>query len=211
MSSAPVLILGGTFDPVHDGHLHIASFLNQWLLPESVLMIPSARPPHRAPPRAEFRHRLAMLQLALEARNERNIVADDREFKRAGPSWSIDTVSELRVEFGPERCLCLCLGSDALSSFHKWRHAPKILAQVNLVTFERPGCHEIEAAAWRMGRRVDDPAALAATPSGALTLAPLPPLARASSDIRMKLADGVGEVGVPAPVMAYIEEHSLYR
>ena len=208
-AAAPLLILGGAFDPIHNGHLHAAEFLNQWLRPASVRMIPSARPVHRAAAAADFEHRMAMLRRALEARDD--IAVDDREAGRDGPSWSVDTVSELRAEIGARRSLCLCLGADALLDFHRWRRPREILRMANLIGLARPG-YDIDAApALEMGRREDDPEVLAATPAGAVALAPLPPLAVSSTEIRRRLSEG--DVGVEAPpaVMAYIEAHSLYR
>ncbi|MDH3954815.1 MAG: nicotinate-nucleotide adenylyltransferase [Gammaproteobacteria bacterium] len=132
----PIGILGGTFDPIHYGHLRTAFELLQTLHFEEVRFIPCGSPPHRGVTFAPATLRLDMVRLA--TRNEPNFVVDDRELRREGPSYSIDTLASLREEF-PDRSLCLITGMDAFLGLPTWHRWDEILDFAHIVVAHRPG------------------------------------------------------------------------
>lgn len=129
-------IFGGTFDPVHIGHLRTAFELRERLGLERIHFIPAAVPPHRPQPEAPAALRVRMLEAALA--DEPGAVVDRRELDRAGPSWSIVTAESLRAEF-PGHALCLLLGMDAFLGLPEWRDWERLLTLVNIVVARRPG------------------------------------------------------------------------
>jgi nicotinate-nucleotide adenylyltransferase len=205
-------LFGGTFDPVHIGHLRTAVELREALGLGRVLLVPSAQPPHRSPPRASAAQRFAMLAAAIG--DEPGLVADDRELRRPGPSYTIDTLAELRAELGAEVALCLCLGMDALAglaSWHRWREFTDL---AHLVVVARPGWQAPESgpvAEWLAPRWVEEPAALRATAQGRALIRELTLLPVSSSALREDLAAGRSvRYLVPDPALAYLREHQLY-
>ena len=132
----PIGLFGGTFDPIHFGHLRPAFELCQALKLSEVRFMPAGSPPHRQTTLASAELRLAMVKAAVAG--EKSFVVDDREVRRSGASYSVDTLTELRAEF-PERSLCLMLGMDAflgLPNWHRWR---EILELAHVVVAHRPG------------------------------------------------------------------------
>lgn len=132
----PIGLFGGTFDPIHIGHLRTAFELLQALRLSEVRFLPTGNPPHREQPVADAGLRLAMVRAA--AADQPGFVVDDREVRRSGVSYSIDTLTELRREF-PDRSLCLLLGMDAflgLPTWHRWR---ELLELAHVIVAHRPG------------------------------------------------------------------------
>lgn len=135
-SVGPVGIFGGTFDPIHLGHLRTGFELLQLLSLAELRWIPVGDPGHREAPLASAELRLAMLRAAVA--DQPGFVVDDREMRRAGASFTIDTLEELRAEL-PGRPLCLVLGMDAFLGFTRWRRWQDILRLAHLVVAHRPG------------------------------------------------------------------------
>ncbi len=136
MPEAPIGLFGGTFDPIHYGHLRTAFELLQALKLSQVRFLPTGSPPHREVPMAEPVLRLQMVRAAVAAQS--GFVVDDREIRRQGLSYSIDTLTELRADF-PQHSLCLLLGMDAflgLPTWHRWR---EIFELCHVVVAHRPG------------------------------------------------------------------------
>ena len=132
----PIGIFGGTFDPIHLGHLRTAFELWQSLRLTEVRFIPTGSPPHREQPLAEAALRLAMVRAAIA--DQPAFVVDEREMRRTGVSYSVDTLAELRAEY-PDRSLCLLLGMDAflgLPDWHRWR---ELFDLAHVVVAHRPG------------------------------------------------------------------------
>lgn len=130
-------ILGGTFDPIHFGHLRPAVDVYESLSLDEVRLIPCSQPPHRGNPLAAATTRLAMIRAAIEGHDA--LKADDRELLREGPSYMVDTLASLKQDF-PQQNLCLILGCDAfieLESWHRWRD---IIQLANIAVTHRPGC-----------------------------------------------------------------------
>jgi nicotinate-nucleotide adenylyltransferase len=218
VAPAPIALLGGTFDPVHYGHLRFADDVRRALGLSQVRLVPARDPPHRDVPAASAEARLAMLQLAVA--EFPGLVADDRELRRAGKSYTVVTLTELRCEF-PQSPLLLLLGADAfrgLPSWHRWR---EIFDLAHVVVVERPG---VDLAAslppplrpfWDE-RRVDDPKILLSRPAGAIYVQSIVPTDVSATTIREGLARGNAADGswrglLPPAVLAYIDHHHLYR
>ncbi len=133
---APMGLFGGAFDPIHYGHLRTAFELLQALKLAEVRLLPTGNPPHRAELRAGAEVRLSMVKAAVA--DQPAFVVDDREVRRSGVSYSVDTLTELRKEH-PERSLCLLIGMDAflgLPNWHRWR---ELLALAHIIVAHRPG------------------------------------------------------------------------
>lgn len=132
----PIGIFGGTFDPIHYGHLRTAFELLQALRLSEVRFMPAGDPPHREATIASPELRLQMVKAAIGQQQGFNV--DDREMRRAGPSYSVDTLAELRAEM-PDRSLCLIVGMDAFLGLPKWHQWQDILKLAHLVVAHRPG------------------------------------------------------------------------
>ncbi|NIP16235.1 MAG: nicotinate-nucleotide adenylyltransferase [Pseudomonadales bacterium] len=203
-----IALFGGTFDPVHRGHLHGAAAVCDALGAESIAMVLSARPGHRGSPGASAEHRWEMLCLACA--DDERLVPDDRELNRDRPSYTVDTLLEIRKEVGDES-LVWVLGSDAyadLASWHRWR---EVLSLANLVVLQRPGgprrwpapVDELTAR-----HRVD---AMLDAPCGQILFLKAPMQDVSASEIRAAIAGGrpVGHL-LPERVATYISRHGLY-
>lgn len=129
-------IFGGTFDPVHYGHLRTAFELLKGLQLDEVRFMPAGTPPHRGSPVASGEQRLRMVRAAVEG--QPGFTVDDRELRREGPSYSVDTLSDLRAEY-PDRSLLLIVGMDAFIGLPKWHQWREILQLAHVVVAHRPG------------------------------------------------------------------------
>ena len=208
----PVGILGGTFDPVHHGHLRLALELYETLDLASVHLIPLHDPSHRAAPETAPKHRLAMLEQAVK--DVHGLIADDRELLRGGVSYTVDTLEELRAELGPATPLCLFVGMDAfhgLQDWHRWEHIP---ALAHIVVVHRPGAILPDAGDCRrrLGLSLEtDPGVLLETLAGRLLLVDLPLLDISSTRIRALLAAGRNpRYLLPEAVIGYLQTQQLY-
>jgi nicotinate-nucleotide adenylyltransferase len=211
---SPIGVFGGTFDPIHFGHLRLAEEMAEAIGLERVLFIPAGQPPHRAPPRTASLHRLEMVRRAI-AGNLR-FAADAREVERPRPSYTVDTLTELRTELGDDQPLWLLLGADAfldLPNWHEWR---RLFDLAHLAVVARPGAQLLQSDAMpeslkseAMPRRVA--AASAAGPAGSVLLQPMTPLEISATAIRDTLArHGSARYLLPDAVLDYIHAHQLY-
>lgn len=185
----PLAVFGGTFDPIHLGHLCVAWEASE-LLDADVLMMPSGVPPHRPPPIASADQRVAMLQVAL--RDQSRLVLDARELTRSGPSYTVDTMIELRGEQG-DRPLVLLLGADAFAGLPSWHGWRQLFELAHIGVLSRPGEQAAlpDALKLETARRwVDDPAALQSLPSGKLIALSVTPLEISATRIRELIAAG---------------------
>lgn len=193
-------LLGGTFNPVHEGHLSIAREALRLFDLSAVWFIPCAIPPHKPSSNlASNSDRLAMLRLALA--DEPRFDALPIEFNRPGTSYTIDTVRTLR-SLHPDMEFVFIIGADTLPELHTWHNPLELLSLVRIVTLARPG-YIPDAASIRLPPPWPDKL-LADLRTGT-------PLDVASSDLRVKIAAGQPVPLVPNPVMHYIQEHNLYR
>jgi len=202
-----ICLLGGTFDPVHYGHLRPAAEAQSALGLREVRFVPAARPPHRAPPVADATHRCAMLALALEPYPGFRL--DDRELHMTGPSYTVHTLESIRGE-QPGARLCLMLGQDAFAGLPTWHRWTDILALASCVVLQRPGAAPMPG--WARARRCEDAGAFARAAPGAVWYQPVSAVDVSATEVRARLARGEDvSASVPPAVLAYIERHRLYR
>lgn len=204
-------ILGGTFDPIHIGHLRGAIEVAEQLGLDELRLIPSARPPHRDAPVVSAQDRLAMVELAVAGLPLLRV--DGRELQRALPSYSIDTLESLRGELAADDQLFLLLGWDAFCGLPSWHRWQQLLNHCHLVVLQRPDADtELAPALLELmaARQVGDAWALSG-PSGQIALIQQAPLAVSASHIRQLLSSGKSaRFLVPDAVLAYIHAHGLY-
>jgi len=206
------ILYGGTFDPVHDGHLAVADAASV-LFAADVDLLPSADPPHRALPGASALQRAAMLDLAVVGHPRLHV--DRRELQRGGPSYSFDTLQEVRAEIGAEAPLAWLLGADAFHDLATWYRWRDLFDLAHLVVAVRPG-HALDPLAPVLqlataARWTDDPVLLEGTANGLLFLLDLPLRFEAARNVRERIAAGSPwEDEVPPAVAAYIQAQRLY-
>lgn len=206
-----IAVFGGTFDPVHCGHLRTAMELHELTGADRTLLVPAANPPLRSPPVASATARLEMVRAA--AAGLSGIEVDDRELHREGPSWTVDTLSSLRAEH-PDAALCLSLGSDAvltLESWHRWRDISQL---AHLVVAQRPGAAVTlpPAVLGAAPRGQIEATALRESPAGGIVVCATSQLEISSSRIRQLAAAGQSlRWLVPEVVEQVIEENGWYR
>ena len=204
-------ILGGSFDPVHYGHLRPALEVQQFLGLDEIRLVPSLLPPHRPQPQASPQQRVAMLNAAVE--NYPVFKVDTREFDREGPSYTLDTLISLREEM-PGVDLCLLVGMDAfqvLASWHRWR---ELTDHCHMVVLDRPGAQlptQGELADFIRLHRVMEPEKLGKQSFGLLYFHAVSQLQISSTAIRKLLATG-GDAGflLPERVLDVVRSKSLY-
>lgn len=204
-------LLGGTFDPVHFGHLRGALESAECLDLDELRLIPSARPPHRGQPGATAEQRLAMVQLATAGVS--GLMVDDRELRRDRPSYSVETLESLRSELGDTVTLFMILGWDAFGGLPGWHRWEELLDLCNLVVLQRPDydpelpevLKDLLAA-----RSVSDPGSVSAR-AGQIVCLTQTPLAISATHIRQLLAERRSpRFLLPDAVLDYIETHGLY-
>lgn len=213
--TSPLGLLGGTFDPVHYGHLRLAEEAREALDLAAVRWIPAGRPPHRQAPRVSAAHRLEMTQMAVA--DNPAFTVDAAEARCAAPGYTVTTLERLRAEQGC-RPLVLLMGADAflgLAAWHRWRDL-FTLAHVGVAT--RPGIAlsltdlPAELAASCAERLDDTPDALKTAPAGRIVRFAMTPLAISASLVRARLAAGLSvRYLLPDQVREYIDRHRLYR
>lgn len=197
-------VFGGTFDPVHLGHLILAEQCREQARFDRVLFIPAARPPHKLERElTSFERRVEMLALALSGQPAFQI--DELEKERAGPSFTVHTLEHLRRRHAEDE-LALIIGSDSLQDLPQWYEPRRILEMAELVVVPRPGAALMsdEEMRGRFHLRADFPLRVC--------VADVPLIEIASRDIRRRISEGRSiRYLVPRAVEAYIEDKGLYR
>jgi len=213
-SLAPIGIMGGTFDPVHFGHLRLAQEAAEILGLERVRWVPAGRPWHRAQPKASAKHRLEMVRLAIG----RNALfeLDDAEIRQTAPGYTVETLERLRAELGDERPFVMLLGTDAFRGLSSWERWRDLFELAHVFVAQRPG-HSLTpggmpsalASEWR--RRAGTPDALRESPAGRIVTYGTTALDISASAIRAHFAQARSpRYLLPAAVFAYIEANGLY-
>jgi nicotinate-nucleotide adenylyltransferase len=212
--SPPVGVFGGTFDPIHFGHLRLAEEMAEAIGLERVLFIPAGQPPHRGSPRTAAAYRLEMVRRAI-AGNPR-FVLDAREVESPHPSYTVDTLTALRAELGDQQPLWLLVGADAflgLPTWHEWR---RLFELAHIAVAQRPGARLMQSDAMHdplksevLPRQVADGSA--AGPAGSVLLRAMTPLDISATAIRDTLArQGSARYLLPDAVLDYIHQQKLY-
>lgn len=217
MSQRLHVFYGGSFDPVHNGHLAIAQVVRDRLHAD-VSLLPAGAPPHKAGTHASGEQRAEMLELAIA--NMANIRVDHRELRRAGPSYTVDTLAELRAELGPQAPIAWLIGADSLLQLHTWQRWETLFDLAHIVAVRRPNtaldAQRLRADAPSVLAKINGrwlpPEALTDSPAGGFSLISLPELRpESSSELRQRIAQGENwQAWLPPSVVAYIERFNLY-
>ena len=215
-----IALFGGTFDPIHNGHLQTVNALKEDLQIDEVRWVVSAKPPHRGEPSATPEQRIEMLELALEPYS--NMICDDIELKRDGPSYTVLTLEAYRQQF-PDDHIILIVGADVMQSFHTWHQHEKITQLAHMIVMHRPGYKNALAAVLKPfeTKQADD---FKKAKNGKVLVYPAPAVPISATAIREKLlnhevVDGlVPDLApdlapdlVPSKVADYINAQKLYR
>jgi nicotinate-nucleotide adenylyltransferase len=207
----PVGVFGGTFDPIHFGHLRTAFEVLQAVRLREVRFVPAGDPPHRDPPRVDAVQRLEFVRAAVA--EQPGFIVDDREIRRSGRSYSVLTLEELRAEL-PATPLCLIVGMDAFVGLPAWHRWQELLELAHVVVAPRPGWEA--PAAGVLGdllaeRGVDAAEALHNALAGRILIQPVTQLEISSTELRDLLAAGRDpRYLVPDSVRALIRAHHSY-
>lgn len=202
-------VYGGTFNPVHYGHLRTALEVKQAFSLDEIRLIPCHVPPHRGQPEVDPENRLQMLQLAVQG--AQGMIVDRRELDRSGPSYMVDTLSSLQAEF-PNVTLLLFIGTDAFSGLERWHRWRNLFDYAHVVVMTRPGYQAVELSDYFRLRLVDDPMALQQAQAGLLYFQIVTQLEISASAIREQIKQRHDpRFLLPDNVITYINQHKLYR
>ena len=204
-----ICLLGGTFDPVHNGHLHAAEAVLAALNLEEIRLVLSARPSHKDSTGATLEQRWAMLTLACA--DHPRLVPDDREIRRDRPSYTVETLEALKTEH-PDESLTWVIGSDAYALLDTWYRWTDVLELANLVILQRPGGFPQMSRAMRDYTEAHRVPTLAGCHKGGIFIMEDAMQEVSAAEIRAGIARGrdMAEL-LPASVALYINEHGLYR
>ena len=212
----PIGIFGGTFDPIHFGHLRLAEEMAEALCLASVRFIPAGTPPHRTRPRTDAHLRLEMVRLAIAGNP--NFVLDDREVGLPRLSYTVETLTSLRAEVGPDQPLCLLLGADAflgLTSWHRWQD---LFTLAHIAVAHRPGFPQStwkdampEALRAELEQRMAHAQDMTSCAAGLIVTRPITALDISATHIRDTLrAARSPRYLLPNAVLDYIQSNHLY-
>lgn len=204
----PIGIFGGTFDPIHRGHIETVLDVCRCTGMRKVFFVPNAHPVHRPAPSTQTRHRWNMLQLALSDYSE--LIADDREIRRSSQSYMVPTLRSFRLQY-ETRSLCLILGIDAFAELETWYRWQEVLQLANIIVMDRPGFqHSKNYLPCRESlTRVEE---VIQSGFGRVCFVPVTEVNVSATEIRMKITreeDCTDDV--PLKVWEYILQNGLYK
>ena len=202
-------IYGGTFNPVHYGHLRTALEVSEFFSLDEIRLLPCAQPAHRAEPEVSSAARLKMLQLAIA--NYPHFICDARELERAGPSYMIDTLVSIRAEIA-ETPLLLFIGTDAFNGLTDWHHWQALFDYAHIVVMTRPGFKPEPLIDFYRDKQVYDRHSLKSCPSGKIYFQNVTQLDISATFIRQTFAEQKNaSFLLPEPVIEYIQVNKLYK
>jgi len=208
-------ILGGTFNPIHYGHLRIAEEIAENLNLDEVRFVPSANPPHKPTPNISATHRAEMVKLAIE--NNPTFLCDSRELARTGASYTIDTLISLRQELGQEVSLCIIMGTDAFTQLHSWHRWKELIQYCHIVLVQRPASQTPQQPLptvlehFLRDHFTENIADIQESATGFICMQNVTALAISSTNIRERLKNKQSiRYLMPQNVIEYIEKNQLY-
>jgi nicotinate-nucleotide adenylyltransferase len=216
MDKRPIGILGGTFDPIHYGHLRLAEELLELAGLREIRFIPTGTPPHRSSPQVSAQHRSAMVRLAIA--DQPAFVLDEREVNRTVPCYTVDTLRELRAELGAAQPLCLLMGGDAFLQLQTWQEWEQLFELAHIVVGYRPGFTLEErihtatpALRQHYQQRLCAVQDLSQQPFGGIVELAIPKLEISATLVRRRVAENRTILYLlPNAVADYIHQHHLY-
>jgi nicotinate-nucleotide adenylyltransferase len=214
--SKSIGILGGSFDPIHFGHLRLAQEARDFLNLSEVRFVPAGRPPHRGRAKVSDAHRLAMLKIATQ--NNPSFRVDARELGKTELTYTIDTLQSLRADLGNDVSLVLFIGADQFLLMHTWKRWEQLTEIAHLLVAMRPSSEPFspsslspEVRAWYQAHQGDDPNTAKQKSAGNVFMLGLTPLAISSTAIRATIAASQSpRYLLPDAVLDYIHTHKLY-
>ncbi|MBE8595520.1 nicotinate-nucleotide adenylyltransferase [Xenorhabdus sp. BG5] len=214
--NSPVIqaLFGGTFDPIHYGHLRPVEALAQLVGLKQVILLPNHVPPHRPQPEATAQQRLEMVRLAVQ--DNPLFTVDTRELERQAPSYTVETLKSFRQEIGEQHPLAFIIGQDSLQTIHTWHKWEELLDICHLLVCSRPGYQSQLSApgmqSWLEKNQIDFPLPLSQKPYGHIYLADTPLLNISATDIRQRHQQGVScDDLLPPSIQNYIDSQGLYK
>lgn len=211
-----IAVLGGSFDPVHNGHIALAAYFVQHLSPDELRIIPAGNPWQKNNLRVPAADRVAMLQCAFDEQKI-PVAIDQQEIQRHTATYSIDTLRAIRAEVGPEASIVFILGADQLQQLHTWKEWQRLFDYAHICAASRPGFsvdaqHMPAAVAQEFLHRTGTLTQIRSTPHGLTYLASDLAVDGSSTEIRAALQRGTRPDSlVPRAVLDYIEQHHLYK
>lgn len=216
MSRRCVAVLGGSFDPVHNGHVALADHFSKLIAPDELRVIPTGNPWQKDGLQANDEDRLAMLHLAF-AECDFPVVIDTQEIERGGTTYTIDTLQALRNELGAETSLAFLIGADQLQQLHTWKNWQQLFDHANFCVASRPGAALDSAAlplqlAAEIAKRRCSPEQIRSLPHGAICIDEGLAVDISATRIRNAIRDRKPlNTWLPGPVLDYIKQHHLYQ
>lgn len=203
-------IYGGTFNPIHYGHLRTALEVSELFALNELRLLPCAQPPHRAAPEVSAEMRLQMLKLAIKGCSQ--FACDTRELERAGPSYMVDTLASIRAEIATNTSLLLFIGTDAFNGLTAWHCWQSLFDYAHIVVMTRPHFKPDTLSAFYTDKLVDDRQSLKSYPSGKIYFQQVTQLDISATAIRRLFAEQKStSFLLPESVIEYIQAKRLYR
>ncbi|MDG2473608.1 MAG: nicotinate-nucleotide adenylyltransferase [Pseudomonadales bacterium] len=208
-------VFGGTFDPVHLGHMGSAKALLIAQGLDEIYFMPCLQHPHDKRPMANAEQRLAMLNLAVQGQSSFHV--DDRELARSGKSFTVDSLIDIREEVGEQAVLLFFLGSDAFAQFHRWQRWETIFSLANVAVIERANAQSVQAIeAVELKQKINQAVDFVDAPHGQITIASLSPYPVSSTLLREQLLQASTSSSlltefISPQVLDYIYQQDLYR
>lgn len=210
-----IAILGGTFNPIHLGHLHLAKQLQASLGFDSIRFMPAALPALKDAPSATAEQRAELVKISIE--NQAHFILDTRELSRSGVSYTIDTLISLREALGNQVSICWLMGSDAFANLNAWHRWQELLNYAHLVVVKRPGNHDLSKLNAEMKKLLSTHEAkhtdeIKQQAHGKILIQEIAALDISSTQIRENIAHekDVSAI-VPPAALQYIQSHQLYK
>lgn len=216
MNHRCVALLGGSFDPVHNGHVAVGKYFFTLLTPDELRVIPAGRPWQKQGLRTAPEHRVEMVKRAF-SRFPVPVVVDEQEIRRTGATYTIDTLRYLRAELGPDTSIAFLIGADQLQQLHTWKEWQHLFDYAHVCAASRPGfaldaSHVAPEVAREFARRAATPAQIRTTPHGLAYLATNLAVDISATQIRNALQHGESsDSSIPPGVLDYIKQHHLYQ
>lgn len=209
-----IAVLGGSFDPVHNGHLALGSYFSRLLQPDELRIIPAGRPWQKQGLRTPAEHRLAMVRLAF-SHLAVPVTIDEQEIRRDAPTYTIDTLRAIRGELGTDASIVFVIGADQLQTLNTWKEWQGLFDHAHVCAVSRPGFNTKQLppdVARELSRRNATPEQIRATPHGLSSVTNGLSVDISATQIRQAFerGDDVGSL-IPSGVLDYIKQHHLYR
>lgn len=211
-----IAVLGGSFDPVHNGHVALAGYFAKLLVPDELRVIPAGQPWQKQGLQTPPEHRVEMVRRAF-GQLAVPVMLDEQEIRRSGATYTIDTLRALRAELGPDISIAFLIGADQLQQLQTWKDWQALFEQAHICAASRPGfriddAHMAPEVAREFARRTATPEQIRTSPRGLAYVATNLAVDVSATQIRAALEQGADVASlIPPGVLDYIKQHHLYR